>query len=86
MMKELIILITMFFAEGPAVYPDSVAIDSRYGEPLRFATMEACFDHVDEHLEALKDYAKTVYPNAVAVKTISCVTKSEYSVFKGAGV
>ena len=70
-MKELIILITMFFAEGPAVYPNSVAIDSRYGEPLRFATMEACFDHVDEHLEALKDYAKTVYPNAVAVKTIS---------------
>ena len=73
-MKEMIILIVMMFPEY-GVYPDSIAIHSRYGEPLRFTTMEACFDHVDENLDSLKRYAKTVYPNAVAVKEILCVEK-----------
>ena len=57
-MKEMIILIVMMFPEY-GVYPDSIAIHSRYGEPLRFTTMEACFDHVDENLDSLKRYAKT---------------------------
>ena len=73
-MKEMVILIVMMFTEY-GVYPDSIAIHSRYGEPLRFTTMEACFDHVDENLDSLKRYAKTVYPNAVAVKEILCVEK-----------
>ena len=73
-MKEMIILIVMMFTEY-GVYPNSVEIHSRYGEPLRFTTMEACFDHVDENLDSLKRYAKTVYPNAVAVKEILCVEK-----------
>ena len=73
-MKEMIILIVMMFPEY-GVYPDSIAIHSRYGEPLRFTTMEACFDHVDENIDSLKRYAKTVYPNAVAVKEILCVEK-----------
>ena len=73
-MKEMVILIVMMFPEY-GVYPDSVEIHSRYGEPLRFTTMEACFDHVDENLDSLKRYAKTVYPNAVAVKEILCVEK-----------
>tara|TARA_Y100000748_G_scaffold298601_1_gene294111 strand:+ start:283 stop:525 length:243 start_codon:yes stop_codon:yes gene_type:complete len=73
-MKEMVILIVMMFTEY-GVYPDSVEIHSRYGEPLRFTTMEACFDHVDENLDSLKRYAKTVYPNAVAVKEILCVEK-----------
>jgi len=73
-MKEMVILIVMMFTEY-GVYPDSVEIHSRYGEPLRFTTMEACFDHVDENIDSLKRYAKTVYPNAVAVKEILCVEK-----------
>ena len=73
-MKEMVILIVMMFTEY-GVYPNSVEIHSRYGEPLRFTTMEACFDHVDENLDSLKRYAKTVYPNAVAVKEILCVEK-----------
>ena len=73
-MKEMIILMVMMCPEY-GVYPESIARHSRYGEPLRFTTMEACFDHVDENLDSLKRYAKTVYPNAVAVKEILCVEK-----------
>ena len=49
----MIILIVMMFPEY-GVYPDSIEIHSRYGEPLRFTTMEACFDHVEFHLYGLE--------------------------------
>ena len=73
-MKELIILITMFFAE-PNTYPNAVEIAARYDKPLRFATEQKCHEHINENFDALKEFAMTMYPNAVTVKSMFCVEK-----------
>ena len=73
-MKELIILITVFFAE-PNIYPNAVSVDSRYGKPLRFSTQQECAEHIDKNLETLEEFAMTVYPKAIKIKSIFCVEK-----------
>ena len=73
-MKELIILITMFFSD-PNTYPNAVEVNSRYGEPLLFATEQECANHIDENFETLKEFAITVYPKAITIKSIFCVEK-----------
>ena len=73
-MKELIILITMFFAE-PNTYPNALEIAARHGEPLRFASEQECANHINENFDALKEFAMTMYPNAVTVKSMFCVEK-----------
>ena len=73
-MKELIILITMFFAE-PNIYPNAIEIVTRYGEPLRFASEQECANQINDNFGALKEFAMTMYPNAVTVKSMFCVEK-----------
>ncbi len=73
-MKELIILITMFFAE-PNTYPNAIEIATRYGEPLRFASEQECANHINDNFGALKEFAMTMYPEAVTVKSMVCVEK-----------
>ena len=73
-MKELIILITMFFAE-PNTYPNALRIAALHGEPLRFASEQECANHINENFDALKEFAMTMYPNAVTVKSMVCVEK-----------
>ena len=68
-MKELIILITMFFAE-PNTYPNALRIAALHGEPLRFASEQECANHINENFDAM-----TMYPNAVTVKSMFCVEK-----------
>ena len=73
-MKEMVILIVMMFTEY-GVYPDSVEIHSRYGEPLRFASEQECANHINDNFGALKEFAMTMYPEAVTVKSMVCVEK-----------
>ena len=73
-MKELIILITMFFPE-PNTYPNALRIAALHGEPLRFASEQECANHIHENFDALKEFAMTMYPNAVTVKSMFCVEK-----------
>ena len=73
-MNELFILITMFFAE-PNTYPNALRIAALHGEPLRFASEQECANHINENFDALKEFAMTMYPNAVTVKSMFCVEK-----------
>ena len=74
-MKEFIILIIMFFADPMYKGKDSVSIKSYQGKPLAFSSLDTCEKWVWNDLENLKAYAKSVYPEAVAVKSIICVKK-----------
>ena len=74
-MKEFIILIIMFFADPMYKGKDSVSIKSYQGKPLAFSSLDKCEKWVWNDLENLKAYAKSVYPEAVAVKSIICVKK-----------
>jgi|TARA_R110000824_G_scaffold156415_5_gene329572 hypothetical protein len=73
-MKELIILIVMMFPDY-GVYPDSVAVSHFEGKPLVFNNEDKCEEWIWNDLENLKEYGLAVYPEAVAVKSISCVHK-----------
>tara|TARA_Y100000590_G_scaffold319810_1_gene361945 strand:+ start:422 stop:661 length:240 start_codon:yes stop_codon:yes gene_type:complete len=74
-MKEFIILIIMFFADPMYKGKDSVSIKSYQDKPLVFDSLDTCEKWVWDDLENLKAYAKSVYPEAVAVKSIICVKK-----------
>ena len=74
-MKEFIILIIMFFADPMYKGKDSVSIKSYQDKPLVFDSLDTCEKWVWDDLENLKAYAKSVYPEAVAVKSIVCVKK-----------
>lgn len=75
-MKEIIILITMFFADPAYKGSDAVSIHTFNGKSLIFSDMDTCENWIWNDLEGLKAYAKTVYPEAVAVKEIVCVDKN----------
>jgi len=73
-MKVFIISVVMWWgniAEMPS--NDAVEIETLHGKPLQFITQAECFKHVDQNLEALKAFGKTVYPTANAVKAIYCI-------------
>ena len=75
-MKVFIISIVMWWgnlAETPI--NDAVEIDTLDGKQLEFVTQPACFEHVDENLEALKAYGHKVFPTANAVKAIYCLER-----------
>ena len=74
-MKEMIILITMFFADPFYTGQDAITIDSYNGKPLTFTNADKCEKWIWDDLENLKKYAKRIYPKAVAVKEIQCVYK-----------
>ena len=76
-MKEMIILITMFFADPMYTGKDAITIDSYNGRPLIFTDADKCEKWIWNDLDNLKAYAKTIYPNAVAVKKIQCVYKKK---------
>ena len=76
-MKEMIILITMFFADPSYTGKDAITIDSYNGRPLIFTDADNCEKWIWNDLDNLKAYAKTIYPNAVAVKKIQCVYKKK---------
>ena len=78
-MKELIILIVMMFPEYGR-YPDSIEVKGLHGKPLSFTTEEKCADHVNENIDALKGFAMSVYPEAVAVKSILCIEKNKQGI------
>ena len=79
-MKEMIILITMFFADPSYTGKDAITIDSYNGKPLIFTDADKCEKWIWDDLENLKKYAKTIYPEAVAVKKIQCVYKKEVQI------
>ena len=76
-MKEMMILIVMFFADPMYKGNDSVSINTFQGKPLVFYDQEKCAEWIHNDLDNLKAYAKTVYPEAVAVKEILCVYKKK---------
>ena len=74
-MKEFIILIIMFFADPAHKGSDSVSIHTYQNKPLTFTSLDSCEEWVLNDLDGLKAYAKTVYPEAIAVKSIICFKK-----------
>ncbi len=76
-MKEMIILITMFFADPSYAGKDSVSIHTYNGKPLVFTDVDKCEKWIWNDLDNLKAYGKSVYPEAVSVKEIHCVYKNK---------
>ena len=76
-MKPMIILIVMFFADPMHKGQDSDSIETYQGKPLVFTDADKCQEWIWKDLDNLKAYAKTVYPEAVAVKEILCVYKKK---------
>ena len=76
-MKEMMIFIVMFFADPMHNGEDSVSIHTYDGKPLYFTDVDKCQEWIWKDLDNLKAYAKTVYPEAVAVKEILCVYKKK---------
>ena len=56
-MKVFIISVLMWWAD-PALMPstDAVEVHTLHGKPLFFKTRAACFEHIDQNLEALKKF------------------------------
>tara|TARA_Y100000816_G_scaffold140188_1_gene99295 strand:- start:240 stop:497 length:258 start_codon:yes stop_codon:yes gene_type:complete len=78
MTKVFIIAIVMWWAD-PTATPtkDSVEITHKHGLPLYFATQQECFNHVDDNIDALKEYGKAVFPTAHTVKSIYCLEREK---------
>ena len=76
-MKELIILIVMFFPDPSHLGEDSVSVTSYRGKPLVFTNVDDCQEWIWKDLDNLKAFGKSVYPEAVAVKEIMCVYKKK---------
>ena len=76
-MKEMIILITMFFADPSYAGKDSVSIHTYNCKPLVFTDVDKCEKWIWNDLDNLKAYGKSVYPEAVSVKEIHCVYKNK---------
>lgn len=76
-MKPMIILIVMFFSDPMRIGADSVTIETYNGKPLLFYDQKKCSEWIWKDLENLKAYAKSVYPDAVAIKEILCVYRKE---------
>tara|TARA_Y100001937_G_C7034272_1_gene291539 strand:+ start:103 stop:360 length:258 start_codon:yes stop_codon:yes gene_type:complete len=78
MTKIFVIAIVMWWAD-PTTTPanDSVEITHLHGQPLYFKTIKDCGVHIDNNLQALKEYGKFVYPTAHTVKTIYCVERTK---------
>ena len=74
MTKVFIIAIVMWWGD-PAMIPENDSVEVKWldGKPLYFMTEKECGMHIDENLDALKGYGRSVYPTANAVKTILCV-------------
>ena len=78
-MKTIFILITMFFADYTYQGNDAISVETQNGQPLRFATMESCFEYVDENVEGLKAFAIANWADMnppPLVKQILCVDES----------
>ena len=78
-MKTIFILITMFFADYTYQGSDAISVDTENGQPLRFATMENCFEYVDKNVEGLKAFAIANWADhnpPPLVKQILCVDES----------
>tara|TARA_Y100001938_G_C7917842_1_gene342871 strand:- start:74 stop:310 length:237 start_codon:yes stop_codon:yes gene_type:complete len=75
-MKVFIISVVMWWAD-PALMPstDAVEVHTLHGKPLFFKTRAACFEHIDQNLEALKKFGKRFYPTANAVREIYCLER-----------
>ena len=63
----------MFFADPMHRGHDSVSINTYDGEPLVFDNIDECMKWVWKDADNLEAYAKSVYPEASAVKEIMCV-------------
>ena len=78
MTKVFIIAIVMFWADASQTpTEDSVEITHKHGLPLYFATQQECFNHVDDNIDALKEYGKAVFPTAHTVKSIYCLEREK---------
>ena len=60
MVKVYIIAIVMFWAD-PTATPtnDSVEITHLHGLPLYFETVQGCSDHINQNIDALKEYGSS---------------------------
>tara|TARA_R100001129_G_scaffold169083_1_gene137600 strand:- start:129 stop:368 length:240 start_codon:yes stop_codon:yes gene_type:complete len=77
---QYIILITMLFLNPADDDGSMLKVDTYYGKPLVFTSLEECIQHVKINEQDLKDYAKYYYRNisGSSVNKILCVKKSDY--------
>ncbi len=72
--KVFIIAIVMWWADATQTpFNDSIEVTHLHGQPLYFKTEQECGDHIDENINALKDFGQRSFPTAHTVKTIYCV-------------
>ena len=80
-MKEIVIVITMLFANPSDPSKDAIEIESHNGKPVHFSEMEECFKYVQVNFEQLKAFANKEFsdkPGAL-VKQILCVETDKVS-------
>jgi len=79
-MEVFTILVVMYWPnilDRPAT--DSVMAEFYNGKRLEFSSYDSCYNHVQENLEALKQFGKSNFPDAELVKKILCVRQSGFS-------
>ena len=54
---------------------DSVEIETLHNRPLFFKTEKECHKHINNNLDAIKKFGRSVYPTANAVKAIYCIER-----------
>ena len=78
MTKVFIIAIVMWWADMTQTpLNDAVEVKYLHGKPLYFLTEEECFAHIDENLDALKEFGKTTYPTSSHSKEYIMYTRRE---------
>ena len=76
MVEVFIIAIVMWWSDATQTpLENAIEVTHLHGLPLYFKTEEECGIHVDQNIDALKEYGKTVYPSAHTVKTIYCLQR-----------
>ena len=71
-MYEIVILMFLPFAEPNE--NDALTVTHRHGRVIEFRRLEACYEHVERNLDALKAFAGQEFPG-VPVAKIECFQK-----------
>ena len=79
MVEVFIIAIVMWWSDATQTpLENAIEVTHLHGLPLYFKTEEECGIHVDQNLDALKEFGHRSFPTAHSVKTIYCVETEKF--------
>ena len=80
-MTEVFIIAIVMWWSDPTATPlnDSIEISFLDGKPLYFETEKECGKHIDDNIDALKEFGKVSFPTAHTVKSIYCIERKRFT-------